>query len=180
MFKGGCIFIDHASSFVHLEYEIGFSGVETICAKETFEQMALSYGIVIERYLSDSGTFKASLFIQHVRNHNPSIHFCGANAYHKNGVAECGIRFISNMARAIILHSSTLWKNVQWPMTVKYASYLYNHLPNSVGICPHDIFSGSTIPQHCLLSIHVWGCPVNVLDPKLQAGEKLPCWQPRS
>jgi hypothetical protein len=25
------------------------------------------------------------------------------------------------MARAMILHSSTLWKNVQWPMTVKYA-----------------------------------------------------------
>ena len=28
--------------------------------------------------------------------------------------------------------------------------------------------------------IHVFRCPVYVLDPILQAGKKLPCWQPRS
>jgi len=33
--------------------------------------------------------------------------------------------------------------------------------------------------QH-LQRLHVWGCPVYVLDPKLQDGKKLPKWQPRS
>jgi hypothetical protein len=28
--------------------------------------------------------------------------------------------------------------------------------------------------------MHVWGCPVYVLDPTLQQGSKLPKWQPRS
>ena len=28
--------------------------------------------------------------------------------------------------------------------------------------------------------MHVWGCPTYVLDPMLQQGKKLPCWQPRS
>jgi hypothetical protein len=28
--------------------------------------------------------------------------------------------------------------------------------------------------------MHVWGCPVYVLDPKLQDGKKLPKWNPHS
>jgi hypothetical protein len=28
--------------------------------------------------------------------------------------------------------------------------------------------------------MHVWGCPVYVLDPQLQAGKKFPRWQPQS
>ena len=59
MFKGGCIFVDHASGFVHIELQVGFLAVETIRAKQSFEQLALSSGIVIEQYLTDSGIFKA-------------------------------------------------------------------------------------------------------------------------
>jgi hypothetical protein len=52
--------------FVHVECQIGFSAVETIHAKQSYAQTALSSGIVIERYSTDSGTFNASLFIQHL------------------------------------------------------------------------------------------------------------------
>ena len=31
-----------------------------------------------------------------------------------------------------------------------------------------------------LRNAHVWGCPVHVLDPKIQDGKKLPRWQPKS
>ena len=65
-------------------------------------------------------------------------------------------------------------------MAVAYATYQYNHLPNAQGLCPADLFTGSTVPRHRLRDIHVWGCPVYVLDPDLQAGKKLPRWQPRS
>ena len=88
------------------------------------------------------------------------------------------------MARAMILHASIHWKggidSSLWPMAVDYATYVYNHSPNSNGVCPADIFTGSTIPRHRLRDLHVWGCPVYILDPKLQAGQKLPRWQPRS
>jgi hypothetical protein len=33
-YKGGCIFADHGSGFIHVEMQLGFSGVETIRAKQ--------------------------------------------------------------------------------------------------------------------------------------------------
>ena len=65
-------------------------------------------------------------------------------------------------------------------MAVDYATYLYNHIPNKQGIAPVDIFFGSRVPKHKLCDLHVWGCPMYVLDPTLQQGKKLPRWEPRS
>jgi hypothetical protein len=59
-------------------------------------------------------------------------------------------------------------------MAVTYATFLYNHLPNAQGLCPVDIFTGSTVPRHRLKNIHVCRCPVYVLDPDLKEGKKLP------
>ena len=57
-------------------------------------------------------------------------------------------------------------------MAVDYATYIHNHLPNDHGIAPADLFTGTQIPRHKLKDIHVWGCPVYVLDPTLQQGKK--------
>ena len=57
-------------------------------------------------------------------------------------------------------------------MAVTYATCLYNHLPNIQGLCPADVFTGSTVPRHRLKDIHVWGYPIYILDPQLQAGQK--------
>ena len=65
-------------------------------------------------------------------------------------------------------------------MAVTYADYLYNNTPNAQNLCPADLFTGSTVPRHRLRDIHFWECPVYVLDPSLQAGKKLPRWEPRS
>ena len=183
-YKGGCMFVDHATGYMHVEHQVGFSAVETIRAKHAFESLAMVKGVIIESYLTDSGTFKAPAFVQHIREHSQRIHYCGANAHHKNGVAERAVQSVSNIARALLLHASAHRKNgidsSLWPMAVSYATYQYNHLPNSKGLCPADLFTGSTVPRHRLRDIHVWGCPVYVLDPDLQAGKKLPRWQPRS
>ena len=65
-------------------------------------------------------------------------------------------------------------------MAVDYATYLHNHIPNQHGIAPIDLFFGSQVPKHKLRDLHVWGCPVYVLDPTLQQDKKLPRWEPRS
>ena len=82
------------------------------------------------------------------------------------------------MACALILYASANWTNgidaSLWPMAVTYATHLYNHLPNEHGFCPADLFTGSTVPWHCLKDLHGWGCPVYILDPQLQAGQKHP------
>jgi hypothetical protein len=105
------------------------------------------------------------------------MHFCGTNAHHQNGVAERAIHTISKMARAMILHASMHWKDgidaSLWPMAVNHAIHIYNNTPNK-GVTPVDILTGSTVTRHRLLDLHVWGCPVYVLDPQMQQGSKLP------
>ena len=84
----------------------------------------------------------------------------------------------------MLLHASTHWKHgidsTMWPMAVSYATYIYNNLPRANGISPSDVFFGTRVPRHKLRNLHVWGCPVYVLDPSLQAGKKIPRWEPRS
>jgi hypothetical protein len=64
-------------------------------------------------------------------------------------------------------------------MVVSYEAHIHNNTPLN-GIFPEDVFTGATVPRHRLLDYHVWGCPVYVLVPKMQAGKKLPVWEPRS
>jgi hypothetical protein len=118
------------------------------------------------------------------QEHNQKLKFCGVNAHHQNAVAERSIHTVSECARAILLHASMHWKDSisssLWPMAVEYATYIYNYLPQANGVCPADLFMGTTIPRHKLKDIHTWGCPVYVLDPKLQQGKKLPHWDPKA
>ena len=88
------------------------------------------------------------------------------------------------MARAMLLYASAHWKHgidaTMWPMAVQYATYVYNTLPRANKISPSDLFFGTSIPRHKLQNIHVWGCPVYVLNPTLQSGNKIPRWEPQS
>jgi len=66
-------------------------------------------------------------------------------------------------------------------MAVDYAVYIYNHLPRKdLGLSPMDLYSGSKWPIDKVHDLHVWGCPLYVLDPAMQDGKKLPRWKPRS
>ena len=102
--------MDHASGFVRVEFQLGFSAIETIRATQNFEKFAFNNGVIHLTYLTDSGAFKANNFVQHIRDTPQKIQYCGTNAHHQNGVAEIAIRTISNMARAMILHASSHWK----------------------------------------------------------------------
>jgi hypothetical protein len=44
-------------------------------------------GVVVQDYLTDSGTFKAHKFVVHIHETQKMMHFCGTNAHHQNGVA---------------------------------------------------------------------------------------------
>ena len=84
----------------------------------------------------------------------------------------------------MLLHASAHWKqdidSTMWPMAVKYACYVSNNLPRNNNVSPSDLFFGASIPRHKLQNVHVWGCPVYVLNPTLQAGNRIPRWEPRS
>jgi hypothetical protein len=140
-------------------------------------------GVVVQDFLTDNGTFKANKFVAHIHETQKMMHFCGTNAHNQNGVAEREIQTISNLARSMILHASMHWKDgidaSILPLTVNNAIHIYNNTPDK-RVTPSDIFTGRTVPRHRLLDLHVWGCPVYVLDPQLQQGRRLPRWQPIS
>ena len=48
------------------------------------------------------------------------------------------------------------------------------------GLSPSDVFTKTQWEQKKLTDVHVWGCPVYVLDKMISDGKKLPRWSPRS
>jgi hypothetical protein len=56
-----------------------------------------------------------------------------------------------------------------WPFAVKHAVWLYNRVPNfESGLTPMELLTKQKA-DHCdILRSHVWGCPLYVLEPKLQ------------
>ena len=65
-----------------------------------------------------------------------------------------------------------------WPLALEHRAYLWNHLPCSDSqLAPLEIFSFNRFSSYeNLHSLHIFGFPVNILNPKLQDGNKLPKW----
>ena len=183
---GGCLFNDHASGYVHVEFQVHLNTHETLQAKENFELFCRDHGVVPQSYLSDNAKcFTSKEFTEKLSLFEQVIRFAGVGAHHHNGNAERSIRTIMSIARTMMLHSAIHWPDVSdatiWPMAVSHAAFLHNHMPNmETGLAPVDIFTKSRWQQHKFHDLHVWGCPVYVLDKSLADGKKLPRWQPRS
>jgi hypothetical protein len=68
-----------------------------------------------------------------------------------------------------------------WGFAVKHPAWVYNRVPNRLsGLIPLELLAKTKADHRDLLCSHVWGCPVIVLDPKLQDGKKMPKWNHRS
>ena len=119
----------------------------------------------------------------------PDISFSGSGTPHQNWFAERAIGIIQNMARTMMIHAAmqspegTITAEL-WPMTMDYACWLYNNIPQQdSGFTPFELWSRSTFqPTQDTLSLcRDWGAPRFVLEPKLQKGGiKIPKWAARS
>jgi hypothetical protein len=183
---GGCIFVDHASSYIHIEFQTSLSSHETLRAKLAFERQCRDVGVVVQTYMSDNGTaFTSKDFSDHLTDFKQISKFAGVGAHHHNAQAERAIRTIMSISRTMMIHSGIHWPDMAkaslWPMAVAYACYVYNHVPRpDSGLSPSDIFTKSRWPHKRFHDLHVWGCPVYVLEKSLQDGQKIPRWRPRS
>ena len=95
------------------------------------------------------------------------------------------IKHVVTKARTMMVHAALRWPEQShkdlWPLALQHASYLHNHTPKqSSGLSPEEIWTGSKSKHHELSNLHTWGCPVYVLEPRLQDGAKIPKWVPRS
>ncbi len=84
-----------------------------------------------------------------------------------------------SIACTFMIHVSLHWDEqgsdavALWPFAVRHAVWLYNRFPNGVtGLSPMEIVAGTHSDHWDVLHTHVWGCPVYVVDPKLQDGKK--------
>ena len=184
-YKGGTVFVDAASSFMSLHHQVGFTAMETISSKLAFEREASTVGNTIQSYTTDNGVYTAKDFTVELEKQGQSLQLSGVGAHHQNGPAENAIKNISRKARIFMLHAALRWPEHYdkslWPLAMTHAVHMHNHTPRRTdGLCPVEIWSRSKSNHSHLKNAHPWGCPVYVLDPRLQDGFKLPKWEPRS
>jgi len=182
-YKGGVIFVDHATGFVFVVPVVNFTAGEALRAKQEFEAELSSFGVTVLHYHTDNGVFTASQFQDELATLGQNITYSGVGAHHQNAVAERAIGTVVAMAWTMMLHAKMRWPtavNVKlWPMAMKHAQHLLNHIPRN-NVCPMDLILRTTVPRSILRNLHVWGCPSYVLEPKLQDGHKIPKFDPRA
>ena len=185
-YRGGCIFVDHASRWIHVELQSRLNSHQTLQGKRRFETICGNYGVIPQQYLSDNGAaFQSDEFTTHLERFHQTIRHSAVGAHHSNGIAESMIGAIMSISRAMLHHSALHWPDVAdinlWPLAILHAVHIHNHLPReSTGRSPYELFSRKTWSPSKFHDFHVWGCPVYVLDSTLSGGNKLPRWRPRS
>ena len=92
------------------------------------------------------------------------------------------------MARTFMVHASLHWTEPGsddlslWSLAVKHSVWIYNRVPNArSGLTPLELVTKERSDyREILRRCHVWGCPVYVLEAKLQNDQKLPKWNRRA
>ena len=149
------------------------------------EYPATQQEVKIKGYHTDNGIFDSDEFTDAVKKCRQIIDFSGTGAHHQNGIAEHGTCMTVEWSHTMLLHAAIHWPEqadlALWPYALDYTVYLWNNMPKKdLLVSPAEIFSKMRYSQADLQCKHIWGCPVYILDPTLQDGNKLPKWQPWS
>jgi hypothetical protein len=183
-YHAASLYMDHASRFMYLKCHYSTGGAEAVDGKQQFEQFANTQGVKIKAYRADNGIMAKREYMASIELNQQKITLSGVNNHSQNGIAEWNIRTISDRARTMLLHAIEKWPEAVtmdlWPFALKMAVDIHNATPEKSGLSPEEIFTKQEARQDGLVDFHTFGCPVSVLDPKLQQGHKLPKWQPRA
>ena len=156
---------------------------QTIKAKQVFESKMAKHNIKVKAYRVDNGRFADLGFNKEVNKCNQIITYCGVGAHGQNGNVERYIGKVTKRSRSMLLHAKRFWPeaitHMLWPFAVSEAINVLNYLlVDKTGKTPIQKLTATT--THILLqNQHAWGCPVHVLESKVQALSKgLPKWEP--
>ena len=187
---GGTLYCDAASGFIYVYHQVALTGAETVRSKVAFERDASTAGVSVHKYRTDNGVYTSQAFHDALEPEGDStksqgLSHSGVGGHHHNGVAEWGIKHVVRLARTMMIHAALRWPEVVnkdlWPLALSHAAYVHNHTPNTEhGFAPLELWTVTKSSHTALQTAHPWGCPVYVLEPKLQDGQKIPKWQPRS
>ena len=152
---------------------------ETLKCKIDFKQFAREFGVSIEHYHVDNGRLTDHP-CNNLKEHVQPITYCGVHAHHQNGKFEKFIRDLQEKKR--LYHATHQWPDAITPHLCPYSMKMENDIAKSTprrqdGSIPKALFARS---NHVLQNDHPFGCPVYVLDLKLQQMKKIDKWRQRS
>jgi hypothetical protein len=93
---------------------------------------------------------------------------------------ECAIGVITSCARTMMLHNIIHWPDSAslelWLFAMDNAVYLWDTLPSKgTFLSPNKLYTKTNVVDYTHLQrSHMWGCPIYVIDPKLQDSKKIP------
>ena len=172
------VFVDHATSYMYTHLKRGQTLIESIEAKAAYEPMASTFGIRVKKFRTENGIFAEEGFKQDVSDNNQTISYCGVGAHFQNGIVEADIKQLTEKARTMLIHVKHLWTEViqpcLWPFALKQAEFNLNNLRlGKSGKSRAENFSD----MHNKINIrhyHTFGCPVYVLNARLQGAGFIP------
>jgi hypothetical protein len=183
-YVGGTIFIDHATNYLSTNHQVNLTAASTVESRHLCESKFDEFGVQIKQYAADNHPFRSKTWVNDcaVQRQLPTKH-SGVGAHHQI-LAERQIQTTFNWSRANLLHFVLHWPQMAknrdnlWPFAINYAVYMHNHLPiRDKRLSPNELFTGTVFNTYNHLTrAHVFGCPVYVLDPRLQDSKKIPKW----
>ena len=163
------------------------SGESTLESKNAFERNCMLSCVNPKGYHTDNGRYVENTFKQDCVNKGQHLTFCGVGAHHQNGVAESKIKQLTLSSCTMLFYAQRYWPEyittMLWPFTLLAAAERMNYLHiDANGETPEMKFSKATGSSTKLKHFHTLGCPVYVLDVRLQVsgGDGPPKWDPRA
>jgi hypothetical protein len=173
--------VDASSGKVFVCHQVSLASGETIQAMHAIVQDACENGICIHLVHTDNAPFNASEFCNYIAHELGATQtFSSVRAHHQPSIAERAIGTITSWARTMMLHSI-----IHWPDSANLELWLFamDHtvysLPRKATfLSPNELYTRiHNVYYTHLQCSNVWGCPVYVLDSKLQDGKKIPKWK---
>jgi hypothetical protein len=137
----------------------------------------------VKHYHGDNGIFSVEEFWRDCADKQQSQLFSGVGAQHQNAHGEHAIQTIMYMVWTFMVHASLHWTKrgsedlSLWSFAVKHSVWVYNGVPNvRSGLTPLELITRERSDYKDILRCHVWGCPVFVLEAKIQNDQKPPKW----
>ena len=179
------VFVDHFTDyvFVHLMRDLTID--ETLIAKAAFERMMHNKGHKVQGYRGDNGLFGDKGFRDSCDAMVQELTFCVVSDHHQNNVVERRIQELTLLARTMLLHAKRHWPDMittmLWPFALKCAADRLNKFSqNKDGFSPEELLCNMRYDIN-VGDRHTFGCPVFVLDHRLQGGPGgPPKWDPRA
>ena len=83
MYCGSCGFVDHASSYMHIELHVHLTPHERLKAMAQYELLSRDLGVIVHSFLTDNrSTFTSKEFTSHLAKFEQAIRFAGTAAHY--------------------------------------------------------------------------------------------------